>query len=94
MINCSYFNAVHWHNEAGTSTKALMPLDSQDPNGTSFQFASSTCDFVADNATSTVYPTFSYGEIVNAIFLLLIFSVALYSFFWSTVSRKKLKKHD
>jgi len=44
-----------------------------------FQFASSTCITMQQNATST-YPTFTYGEILISFFLFLMILGAVFGF--------------
>jgi len=58
---CSYYNPLHWD-----AAHVLAPLDSTDPNGTAFQFASSTC---------STEKNFTPGDIFMGIELFLIFSV-------------------
>jgi len=49
-------------------------------SSTNFQFSSSTCATLgADiSASSTVLATFTFGEVINSIFLFLIFALAFY----------------
>jgi hypothetical protein len=61
--------------------------------GNSWSFGSSTCQTAYLNNTSTEIIAkngFSYGEIVNSVFLFLILMVALYSFLWFSLNRLKI----
>jgi hypothetical protein len=82
--NCSYYNALHWDNGHG----ALLPLDNSDPNGTAFQFGSSTCSFTYQSSTQ---PYFTYGEIVNSIFLFLILMTGMVICFHVMFRKIKIK---
>lgn len=72
---CSYGGAVHWN---GPSDPHLVPLDMTDPDGTAFQFATSTCVTVgSDPLTSS-----STEQIINQTQILalgLCIVVALFS---------------
>jgi len=75
---CSYYNAVHWDKTGDVGS--FQPLDSTDPNGTAFQFASSSCSVQYGYSSSTdqsVAGGFSYGDLVISTILLLILACAL-----------------
>jgi len=93
MEKCNYTSPVHWDcGHGASSTCAMIPLDNTDANGTAFQFASSSCSYAPDNATSTVFATFTYGEIMIGTFLFLALCLASYSFLWFSLRRVKIKK--
>ena len=78
MTTCSYFNPFYIYGPDG--------------NELAFQFASSSCDYSASAATSTVMSTFTYGEIIIGTFSFLTLCLALYAFFWFTVRGVKIKR--
>jgi hypothetical protein len=87
-IKCSYSNAVHWDNHAGSL--GILPMDSSDANGTAFQFASSTCE-ASSSSVPSVTGGFTYGEIVIAFFLLLVMIPVAVATFHLLFGRVKIK---
>jgi len=58
-------------------------------SSTNFQFSSSSCVSISGDisGSSTVLATFTYGEVINSVFLALIFAIAFYNLV-------KIKTHD
>jgi len=75
--NCNYFNPYYWNGGATQSLQELSEATSTVATGISFQFGSSTCTEMSDLATSTVLIQngFTYGEIINSVFIFLIFVI-------------------
>lgn len=76
---CEYGGALHWHNHGGTG--ALDPLDNNDPNGTSFQFSTSTCvTYEPTSATGTPAVLWHYdaGELMIIFVLVAMIGITLF----------------
>lgn len=81
---CIYGTDLKWNGAA------LVRLNSTDPKYTTFQFSSSTCITITSSDASSspsVVAGFTYGDIVNSVFLFLIFAVVLYNFFWNSIKK-------
>jgi hypothetical protein len=90
--SCSYSNAIHWDKTG--SVGSFQPLASNDPNGTAFQFASSSCTTIYGYSTSTdqsVVNGFTAGEIVLAVQLFLLLAVAMTILYHVMFRRFKIK---
>lgn len=87
---CTYGTPLYWNN----SQSSLLPLDADLKDGYSFQFSNATCTTIYANSTSTdisVYNGFSYGDIVNSLFLFLIATAIIYGFIWFSINKIKVK---
>lgn len=76
--SCSFYNPQ----EIGTSSSKTT------------QFASTTCSTSYGYSTSTnqsIYNGFTYGDVVISVFLFLLFSVSIYSFFYFKIKGFKVR---
>jgi hypothetical protein len=91
--NCDFSNPVYWNK----NNSALTPVGSDLSTGDSFQFSSSTCYTTYGPTNSSTAPSyaggFSYGEIVNSVFVFLILSVSLLLAFRLYFGRIRVKSH-